>query len=69
MREDLKAYCIIPPRYAHVPIWKTHGRYRKQMKRAYPILLYNQRNEDETIISVIKISLLSTTKFGCCETG
>ena len=36
VREDLKAYCIIPPRYAHVPIWKTHGRYRKQMKREYP---------------------------------
>ena len=54
VREDLKAYCIIPPRYAHVPIWKTHGRYRKQMKREYPILLYNQRNKDETIISVIK---------------
>jgi hypothetical protein len=54
VREDLKAYCIIPPRYAHVPIWKTHGRYRKQMKREYPRLLYNQRNKDETIISVIK---------------
>ena len=53
-REDLKAYCIIPPRYAHVPIWNTHGRYRKQMKQEYPILLYNQRNKDETIISVIK---------------
>ena len=26
VREDLKAYCIIPPRYAHIPIWKTHGR-------------------------------------------
>jgi hypothetical protein len=54
VREDLKAYCIIPPRYAYVPIWKTHGRYRKQMKREYPKLLYNQRNKDETIISVIK---------------
>jgi hypothetical protein len=38
----------------HVPIWKTHGRYRKQMKRGYTKLLYNQRNKDETIISVIK---------------
>ena len=54
VREDLKAYCIIPPRYAHVPIWKTHGRYRKQMKREYPISFQNQRNKDETIISVIK---------------
>ena len=38
----------------HVPIWKTHGRYRKQMKCGYTKLLYNQRNKDETIISVIK---------------
>ena len=48
VREDLKAYCIIPPRYAHVPIWRTHDRYRKQiMKREYPKLLYNQRNKDD----------------------
>jgi hypothetical protein len=54
VREDLKTYCIIPPRYAHVPIWRTNGRYRKQMKRGYTKLLYNQRNKDETIMSVIK---------------
>ena len=45
---------VIPARYEHVQIWKTHGRYRKQMKRGYSKLLYNQRNKDETIISVIK---------------
>jgi hypothetical protein len=28
--------------------------YRKQMKRGYSKLLYNQRNKDETILSVIK---------------
>ncbi len=28
--------------------------YRKQMKRGYSKLLYNQRNKDETIMSVIK---------------
>jgi Transposase DDE domain len=54
VREGLKTYCIIPPRYAHVPIWRTNGRYRKQMKRDYTKLLYNQRNKDETIMSVIK---------------
>ncbi|MGB6595430.1 MAG: hypothetical protein WBE68_28345, partial [Candidatus Nitrosopolaris sp.] len=37
-----------------VPIWKTHGRYRKQMKRGYSKLLYGQRNKNETIVSVIK---------------
>jgi hypothetical protein len=35
VREGLKAYSIIPARYPHVPIWRTHGRYRKQMKRGY----------------------------------
>jgi hypothetical protein len=55
VREGLKAYSIIPARYPHVPIcMRTHGRYRKQMKRGYLKLLYNQRNKEETIMSVIK---------------
>jgi len=55
VREDfLHAFSVIPARYEHVQIWKTHGKYRKQMKRGYSKLLYNQRNKDETIISVIK---------------
>jgi hypothetical protein len=28
--------------------------YRKEMKRGYNKVLYNQRNKDETIVSVIK---------------
>ena len=35
VRETLLAFSAIPPRYQHVPIWKIHGRYRKQMKRGY----------------------------------
>lgn len=54
VREDLHAFSVIPARYEHVPVWRTHGKYRKQMKRGYSKLLYNQRNKDETIISVIK---------------
>ena len=54
VRELLHAFSVIPARYEHVPIWRTHGKYRKQMKRGYSKLLYNQRNKDETIISVIK---------------
>jgi acid stress-induced BolA-like protein IbaG/YrbA len=54
IREQLHAFSVIPARYENVPIWKTHGRYRKQMKYGYSKLLYNQRNKDETIISVIK---------------
>jgi hypothetical protein len=54
VREKLNGFSIIPPRYEQVPVWKTHGRYRKEMKRGYNKILYNQRNKDETIISVIK---------------
>jgi hypothetical protein len=55
VRERLYAFCIIPARYEHVPIWRTYGKYRKQMKRGYSkVLLYHQRNKEETIISVIK---------------
>jgi hypothetical protein len=54
VREELYAFSAIPARYEHVSIWKTHGRYRKQMKRGYSKLLYNQRNKNETIFSVIK---------------
>jgi DDE family transposase len=54
VRDVLHALSVIPARYEHVPIRKTHGRYRKQMKRGYCKLLYNQRNKNETIVSVIK---------------
>jgi hypothetical protein len=53
VRKELHAYSVIPARYEHVQIWRTHGRYGKQMKRGYSKLLYNQRNNDETIMSVI----------------
>jgi hypothetical protein len=55
VREKLNALSIIPSRYEKdVPIRKTKGRYRKEMKRGYTKILYNQRNKDETIVSVIK---------------
>ena len=55
VREYIHALSIIPPRYQSVPLWRTYGRYRKQMKkRGYSRILYNQRNKDETIMSVIK---------------
>jgi hypothetical protein len=54
VRERYHAYSVIPPRYQDVPVWRTHGRYRKLMKRGYPKVLYNQRNKDETIFSVMK---------------
>ena len=54
VREHLNAVSIIPARYEDVPVWRTHGRYRKQMKRGYDKKLYSQRNKNETILSVIK---------------
>jgi hypothetical protein len=45
---------MIPARYEYVPIWRTHGKYRKEMKHGYSKLLYNQRNKEEIIMSVIK---------------
>jgi hypothetical protein len=45
VREKLNGFSIIPSRYEkNVPIWKTKDRYRKEMKRGYNKILYNQRN-------------------------
>jgi Transposase DDE domain len=35
VRDGLHAFSVIPARYEHVPIWRTHGRHRKEMKRGY----------------------------------
>ena len=55
VREKLNGLSITPSRYEKdVPIWNTRGKYRKEMKRGFSRILYNQRNKDETIVSVIK---------------
>jgi len=54
LREELHAQSIIPARHEDVPIWRTRGRYRKEMKRGYSKKTYHQRSKDETIFSVIK---------------
>jgi hypothetical protein len=54
IRDGLHAFSITPARYEHVPIWRTFGIYRKQMKRSYSKVLYNRRNKEETIMLVIK---------------
>ena len=54
VRDELGGYAVIPPRHLEVPIWRTKGRYRKEMKRGYPERLYNQRSKDETVFSVVK---------------
>jgi hypothetical protein len=37
----LYAFSVIPARYEHVPVWRAHGKYRKQKKRGYSKLVYN----------------------------
>ena len=54
LRDELGAMSIIPARYQDVPIWRTRGRYRKEMKRGYSKKRYHQRSKDETVFSVIK---------------
>ena len=49
VNDGLHALSVIPARHEHVPIWRTHGRYRKQMKCGYSKVLYNQRIKDETL--------------------
>jgi hypothetical protein len=63
VRDNIHAFSVIPARFKHIPIWKTYGKYRKQMKRGYSKTLYNQRNKNETIMSVIK------RLFGECVTS
>ena len=54
LRDELGATSIIPARYQDVPVWRTKGRYRKEMKRGYSEKTYHQRSKDETVFSVIK---------------
>ena len=35
LRDELHAQSIIPARQQRVPVWRTNGRYRKQMKKGY----------------------------------
>jgi hypothetical protein len=54
LRDELHAMSIIPARYENVPVWRTKGRYRKEMKRGYSKKTYHRRSIDETIFSVVK---------------
>lgn len=54
LRDELHAMSIIPARQEDVPVWRTRGRYRKEMKRGYSKKKYHQRSKDETIFSVVK---------------
>ena len=34
VRDKLKGFSIIPPRYNDVPVWKTCGKYSKKIKKS-----------------------------------
>ena len=54
LREEVGARSMIPPRMEDVPVWRTDGVYRKEMKRRFSQRVYQQRAKDETIFSVVK---------------
>ena len=54
VREELYAFSVIPARYEHVPVWRAHGKYRKQMQRWLFTIVVQSEKPAETIISVIK---------------
>lgn len=54
LREELHAISIIPARNEDVAIWRTKGKYRKEMKRGYSKKIYHQRSKVETVFYVIK---------------
>jgi len=57
LREELNALSIIPARNENIPVWRTKGKYRKEMKRGYSKKMYHQRSKVETIFYVIKKSM------------
>jgi transposase len=54
LREELGASSMIPPRMKDVPLWRTEGVYRKEMKRRFSRSVYGQRAKAETVFSVVK---------------
>ena len=47
--KQMSIAAIIPTRYSDVPIYRTSGIHRKEMKRNFPVELYHQRNKSETL--------------------
>ena len=45
--EELKAKSIRPARNKELPVWRTKGKYRKQMKKGYSLKKYHQRSKIE----------------------
>ena len=52
--KQMDTAAIIPTRFVDVPIYRTSGIHKKEMKKNFPIQLYHQRNKSETMFFVIK---------------
>ncbi len=53
-RKTGTAAAVIPTGHADVPIRRTGGTHRREMKRNFPGQLYSQRNRSETTFFVVK---------------
>ncbi len=53
-RKTGTAAAVIPTGHADVPIRRTSGTHRREMKRNFPRQLYSRRNRSETIFFVVK---------------
>ncbi len=53
IHDEMHAESIIPARNKEVPVWRTKGKYRKQMKRGYSKKKYHQRSKNETVNYVV----------------
>jgi hypothetical protein len=51
---EFGALLITPLRNKDVPVWKTKGEDRKNLKRHFPKKKYNKRSKKETVWSVVK---------------
>jgi hypothetical protein len=54
LRDELGDMSIIPAKRADIPVWRTRGRYRKEMKRGYWRRRTTRDPRDETVFSVVK---------------
>ena len=52
--ESVGISSLIRPRFESLPVYRTRGCHRKQMKRKFDWEGYCQRNKVETVFSVIK---------------
>lgn len=53
IHEEMNAESIIPARNENVPVWRTKGKYRKEMKTGYSKKKYHQRSKNETVNYVV----------------